>query len=246
MSAPLILISMSDAPANDERRTPARATLNAPYIEAVQRAGGVPLLVPPQASRDAIAALAAVADAALLTGGADIDPARYGEVPHPTVTGCSAARDAMELRLIELAFERDLPVLAVCRGMQLLNVALGGSLCQDIPSLVPGSLPHAQTPAHPRGEPAHAVDLTPGCRLACIMGADHLDVNSMHHQSVARLGAGLVAVGHAPDGVVEAAELLGRPVLAVQWHPEDLAEHHAHARALFAWLVETARGRPPL
>jgi putative glutamine amidotransferase len=240
---PVILVTMSVAPANAERAVSERAMLNAPYIEAVQAAGGVPVLVPPQASPVTLDALVAMADGVMLTGGGDIAPARYGEVQHPATVGISDARDTTEISLIDRAMARELPLLAICRGMQILNVALGGTLCQDLPSLRPGAIEHAQTPAQQRAPATHGVRFDPGSRLAGVCGATRIEVNSMHHQAVERMGDGLVAVGRAEDGVIEAAEFPGRDILAVQWHPEELAGEHAHARALFAWLVSAAAAR---
>jgi putative glutamine amidotransferase len=230
---------MSDA----SGRGPERAVLNAAYIAAVLGAGAVPVLLPPQLDARARDELLASADGLLLTGGADVDPGTYGETPHPSVTGTSPMRDMAERALIERAMARELPILAICRGMQMLNVALGGSLIQDVPTQVAGALEHSQTPDHARGEPTHTVAIEAGSRLATIVGRDELVVNSMHHQALGRMGAGLAATAWAGDGVIEAAELPGRRVLAVQWHPEELVAEHKHARALFTWLAREARGR---
>lgn len=234
---PFIAVSMSSIPGSGTR--PERATLNAAYLRALEAAGGVPLLVAPQASRATVEAIVAAASGLILTGGADIDPARYGQQPHPTVSGTSPERDATEALLVRLAFERGLPVLAICRGMQLLNVALGGTLVQDIPSQVPNALAHAQEA--PRGTATHDVRVEPSSALAKVLGCERARVNSMHHQAVDQLGEGLVPVAWAPDGVVEGLELPGRPVLGVQWHPEDLHATEPHAAALFRWLCGVAR-----
>jgi putative glutamine amidotransferase len=221
--------------------TPERAYVNSAYIRAVQDAGGVPVLLPPQLEREARAALWPLLDGVVLTGGGDIDPARFGEAPHRAVYEVAAARDSLELDLTRHALGRRLPLLAICRGIQVLNVALGGTLQQDIPSGVPDALTHAQT--EPRAQPTHRVKIEDGTRLARILGAAELEVNSFHHQAVARLGEGLRAVAWSPDGVVEGAEMDGSCgfVIAVQWHPEDLVDHDATARNLFRALVDESR-----
>ena len=217
------------------------AQLNASYIEAVQAAGGVPLLLPPQLEPGAQARLLGLADALLLTGGGDVDPERYHEKPHPAVTGVSALRDGVEFAAIEFALGRELPVLAICRGMQVLNVALGGSLVQDIPTQVAGARPHAVP--EPRDGPCHPVRVAAASRLRAVVGADEIEVNSRHHQAVGKLGRGLEAVAWSPDGIVEGLEMQGRQVLAVQWHPEDMVAASGAARALFETLVRAARER---
>ena len=221
--------------------TPERAYVNSAYIRAVQDAGGVPVLLPPPLDGEARAALWSLLDGVVLTGGGDVDPARFGQAPHPTVYEVAAERDGLELDLTRHALEARLPLLAICRGIQVLNVALGGTLEQDIPSGVAGALRHAQ--AEPRPQPTHRVKVEDGTRLARILGASELEVNSFHHQAVARMGEGLRAVAWSPDGVVEGAEMDESCgfVIAVQWHPEDLAAHDGTARNLFRALVDAAR-----
>jgi putative glutamine amidotransferase len=219
-------------------RGPERAALNAAYIAAVQGAGAVPVLLPPHLDAPARDALWARLDGLVLTGGGDVDPARFGEASHPTVADVSAARDALELDLARRAVEEGLPLLAICRGIQVLNVALGGTLWQDVPSQVPGALAHNQTA--PRHEPTHRVKLLgEGTLLYAASGARELAVNSFHHQAVKRLGGGLREVAWAEDGLIEGVELPEHPfAVGVQWHPEDLVEHDPAARGLFAALVE--------
>ena len=221
--------------------TPERAYVNSAYIRAVQDAGGVPILLPPQLDAEPRAALSELLDGVLLTGGGDIDPARFGQSRHPAVYEVVPARDGLELDLTRQALDRRLPLLAICRGIQVLNVALGGTLQQDIPSGVPGALRHSQTA--PRPQPTHRVKVEDGTRLARILGVSELEVNSFHHQAVERLGAGLRAVAWSPDGVVEGAEMdvSAGFVIAVQWHPEDLVAHDATARRLFQALVDESR-----
>ncbi len=223
--------------------TPERAYVNAAYIRAVQDAGGIPVLLPPQLSSDARHALWTLLDGVLLTGGGDVDPTRFGQAPHPSVADVVPARDGLEIDLTRDAVERRLPLLAICRGIQVLNVALGGTLEQDVPTSVPGALVHVQTA--PRPQPAHRVKVEDGTRLAQILGASELEVNSFHHQALARLGHGLRAVAWSPDGVVEGAEMDPTCgfVVGVQWHPEELTPHDATARNLFRALVDASRLR---
>jgi putative glutamine amidotransferase len=221
--------------------TPERAYVNAAYIRAVQEAGGVPVLLPPQLGAEGRETLWPWLDGVLLTGGGDVDPALFGEAPHPAVYDVVPSRDSLELDLTRQALDRRLPLLAICRGIQVLNVALGGTLQQDIPSGVPGALPHTQTA--PRSQPTHRVKVEDGTRLARILAASEIEVNSFHHQALARLGDGLRAVAWSPDGVVEGAEMDETCgfVIAVQWHPEDLTAHDATARNLFRALVNATR-----
>jgi putative glutamine amidotransferase len=205
------------------------------YVTAVVAAGGLPVLLPVLDPALAEPALADV-DGLLLSGGGDVAPARYGQAPVPEVTGVDTERDAWELALVGVALRGDLPVLGVCRGCQVLAVATGGSLVQHLPA----DGPDVHDDAAREAEPVHEVRLTPGSAVACIVGAERVDVNSMHHQAVARLGDALRAVGWSRDGVVEAIEAPSRSVVGVQWHPEHLTDRPPH-RALFAWLVGASR-----
>ena len=193
--------------------------LPANYAEQVAAAGGIPVLLPPLPG---VAAAVGRLDGLLLTGGGDIDPARYGAQPHPRTGRVSVLRDAAELELLDAAMAAGLPVLGVCRGMQLLNVARGGTLCQHLPDDA------GHTPA-PGTFGWHPVRVAAGTRLAGILGpdGDGVDVPTAHHQAVDRLGEGLVATAWAQDGVIEAVEpsAAGDPfLLAVQWHPEAGAD----------------------
>ena len=219
---------------------PERAYLNSAYLRAVEQAGGAPVLLPPPLGAAARDALWARLDGLLLTGGGDVDPQHFGEPRHPTLVEVSEARDALELELAGRALAQGLPLLAICRGIQVLNVALGGSLHQDVPSDPGSPLSHSQ--AERRHQPTHQVKVQAGSRLSAVLGALEVDVNSFHHQAIKRLGRGLAAVAWAPDGIVEGVELTdGAPfVLGVQWHPEDLVEHDPAARCLFAALVTAA------
>jgi gamma-glutamyl-gamma-aminobutyrate hydrolase PuuD len=203
------------------------------YAAAIERAGGVAMLLAPAAPDAAADALDGL-DGLLLAGGADVAPARYGAARDPHTDAPRADRDAWELALVHAALDRDLPVLAVCRGMQVLNVALGGDLIQHLPDEVGGELHCPRVGAHGR----HPVDVVAGSGLAAIVGA-HAEVATYHHQAVRTLGAGLTATAHARDGVVEAVELPSHAwVHGVQWHPETYA-----GDALFAAFVAACRAR---
>lgn len=202
------------------------------YVEAVVVAGGLPVMLPILGPELAPVALRDL-DGLLLSGGGDIDPARYGEDPHPDVYGLDPARDAWELALVAAA---TVPVLGICRGSQLLNVAAGGTLEQHLPDRT--SIVHRDLER--KREIIHDVEVAAGSRLHAVVGGLRLGVNTLHHQAVATVGQGLRAVAWAPDGTIEAVEAKGdRPLLAVQWHPELLLDHEPH-RALFTWLVASA------
>lgn len=212
----------------------------ADYEESLTRAhAGIVTLDP--STGDPLAVLDRI-DALVLTGGGDVDPGLYGEAPHASFSPAEPGRDAFELELTRGALERGLPLLAICRGIQVLNVAAGGSLVQDIPSQVPGALEHRVST--PPSAIAHEVWVTPGSALASLM-AERLDedallVNSRHHQAVARLAPGFVATATAPDGVIEAIEGPDLPFcLGVQWHPENFWRT-GEFRALFEALVSKA------
>jgi putative glutamine amidotransferase len=213
-------------------REPARWTewdevadlLPAEYTTAVQRAGAVSMLLPPDSPDRARAVLSGV-HGLLIAGGADVEPARYGAERDPRTGGARADRDEWELALARAALDLDLPVLAVCRGMQVLNVALGGTLLQHVPDVVGTDVHSPLVGQHGR----HHVLVDPGSRLAGAIG-ERVETATHHHQAVEKLGEGLVACAHTEDGIVEAVELPGRAwVFGVQWHPE------AHeGEALFA------------
>ena len=206
------------------------ALVPADYVRAVEHAGGRPLLVPP--SDDGIEETLDVLDGLIFSGGSDLDPASYGQEAHPATKGVVEERDRAELALLQAALARDLPVLAVCRGSQVLNVALGGDLVQHLPDVV-GDEKHKHTP----GEYAdHDVELDPDTRLGSLLG-DRAPVKSHHHQGFGRLGSGLREAARAEDGTIEALEDPSRRfALGVLWHPEA-----GEDMRLFEALVEEAR-----
>jgi putative glutamine amidotransferase len=222
-------------------QTPERAYINSAYLHAVQQAGGVPVLLPPQLSKTSLDRLVRGLDAILLTGGGDVDPAAFGEEPHPTLYEVAPSRDALETQVTLIALEKKTPLLAICRGIQVLNVALGGSLHQDVASEPGTEIQHSQKEA--RDQTTHKVTITPRSRLGRILGTEDLEVNSFHHQVIKSLGRGLVPVAWAPDQLVEGVELDddSQFVLGVQWHPEHLVGNSEPARRLFSALVTAAR-----
>jgi len=201
-----------------------RVRLNSAYLAALENAGLVPLIVPPLTRAENAVELISLAGGLVLSGGGDVDPALYGEQLHPRANPPEADRDATELALIVAARERRTPVLAICRGIQALNVALGGSLVQDIPSQLPSAIAHNNAEGQ-RAVRTHEVALEPGSRLARALGATQIAVNSLHHQAVGRLAPGLRATAHSPDGVVEGLEARDDWwLVGVQWHPEEMSE----------------------
>jgi putative glutamine amidotransferase len=218
-----------------------RCTLNSAYLRSVTEAGGLPLVLPPDIGPAQAGAALEVLDGLIFTGGADLAPSAYDAPPHPRLEATDSRRDAFELALFRAAWARRLPVLAICRGIQLVNVALGGTLWQDLPSELPGALPHL----HPgdRTDRTHPIAIVPGSRLASVVGTTSLQVNSFHHQAVRRVAPDLVPSAAAPDGVIEGLETpAGAPwVLGVQWHPEEFwRDGRAPERGLFAALVREA------
>lgn len=208
------------------------------YIAAIQAAGGLPLIVPTGLDQDALTTLLPRLDGVLLTGGGDIDPAHYGGEMHPNVYGICPQRDTLEMALVTKALDMKKPLLAICRGIQVLNVALGGSLYEHIEDRVPHALKHDWFPDHPRDKLAHTVSITCGSLLDQITGQDEIQVNSLHHQGIFRVAKDLKATGFAPDGLVEAVEVKHMPfALGVQWHPECLPDDPS-AGALFKAFIE--------
>jgi putative glutamine amidotransferase len=211
-----------------------RVRVNRRYTDAITRAGAVPVAVPALAPEDAHALLDRV-DGLVLTGGDDVQASRYGASPHPKAEAPDPDRDRWEITLVRAARARRMPTLAICRGVQIANVAFGGSLIQDIDDECPGALTHTREDV--RTTRVHAVAVEPKTRLARAVGADRIVTNSLHHQAVARLGEGLRVVARAEDRVVEGVEWAGDDwwMVGVQWHPEELDDTpEPWDRALFA------------
>ena len=217
--------------------------LHANYVRSLERAGLVPVIVPPLTSPAAAHAIIERCAGLLLTGGEDVDPARYGAAAHPAAGAPHVQRDETEIALFNAARARRSPVLAICRGIQIVNVALGGTLVQDIPSERPSDIWHDQP--GDRDDRTHAASVVPGTRLAAALGATALRVNSYHHQSVDRIGTELVVTAKAPDGIIEAVETTDPSwwMVGVQWHPEDLTtDVQPWDRGLFAAFSKVVRG----
>ena len=234
MTRPLIGVLPSYDP---EKR---RYGLHNGNMAGVLAAGGLPVMLPLLPEEAFLAECVERFDGFLFTGGGDIEPWRYGCAVTAELVSVNPLRDAVELPLARLLAERkDKPVLAICRGCQALCAALGGTLVQDIPSEIPGALPHRQT--GPEEAPTHSVRVCPGSLLHRITGQDELRVNSLHHQAVGAPGPRLTVTAQSPDGVVEAVELRNHPFyLGVQWHPERMAPGDSASEALFRALVEAA------
>lgn len=217
-----------------------RYSLPADYLDAVRRAGGVPILIAPGEHR--WEAPLQVLDALVLTGGGDIDPDRYRGRRHETNYGIDPERDAFELELARRVIDSGLPTLGICRGAQILNVVRGGSLIEHIPDELGESVLHR---APPREAVRHSVQLKASSKLAMILGLDELHVTSWHHQALRGVAKGLEAVGHAADGTIEAVEMPDHPwLIAVQWHPELTAATDPLQQRLFDAIVEKARENP--
>lgn len=235
--APFVIVTAT----TEMIRGRSRVRLNEAYTTALASVGLVPIILPPI---DAAVAAASLSDIAglVLTGGEDVDPHRFGEDPHPATGEAHAGRDAYELALARVAYEQRVPTLAICRGAQVMNVALGGTLVQDIPTQHPSEINHEQS--NRRTERVHAVDVTADSRLADILGTTAISANSSHHQSIARLGEGLRVTAQSPDGIVEGVESTDPAwwMVAVQWHPEELtATPEDWDRSLFAAFANEVR-----
>jgi len=217
--------------------------LGVAYLEAIAVAGGIPMILSPLPGGD-VEDLVDRVDGICLSGGPDMHPAWYGGFDHPALGPTEPEVDAFELDLARAARPRGLPLLAICRGMQVLNVARGGTLLQHLPDDVGEEIEHRQTT--PASEPVHGVEIEADSRLAALMGDLGPAVNSFHHQGVARLAPGLRPVAWSDDGVIEAVEAAWEPfTIGVQWHAECLTARREHA-ALFEGLVEAARRRMQL
>lgn len=210
------------------------------YVQAIANAGGLPVLLPLGLDEPLLAKLLGRLDGLLLTGGGDIHPRHYGSTAETGATRVDEDRDRVEFALLRHALRNNLPFLGVCRGLQVVNVALGGSLYVDLATERPQGIEHRYYPDWPREHRAHTVRITPGSLLARTLEVTEVQVNSLHHQGVRELAPGLVASAVAPDGLIEGLEVpQSRFGLAVQWHPENLQDE-AVMRALFEGLVQAA------
>jgi putative glutamine amidotransferase len=221
---------------------PPQTTLSESYSRAVSQAGGIPLLIPLGLSDTQLKSLSARLDGILFSGGGDIDPAEYGLSCTPQVKNIDPDRDRLEIQLVRLAVSAGLPFLGICRGLQVINVALGGTLYLDVHDQHPNALKHDYFPDWPRQHLAHGIQIEAHSRLARILENTLLPVNSLHHQGIQHLAPGFQVTAFAPDGLIESIDLSDHPFgLAVQWHPECLPEHPP-MKALFAAFVAAAAG----
>jgi putative glutamine amidotransferase len=235
--APFVIVTAT----TEVIRGVSRVRVNEAYTNALVAAGVVPVVLPPVEPAMAVASLTDIAGL-VLTGGEDIDPTLFGEPVHPATGAPHRRRDAYELALAREAHERRIPTLAICRGAQVMNVALGGTLVQDIPSERPSRIVH--DPAGQRAERVHGIEIDPHSQLARVVGASAIATNSSHHQSVDRIGRDLRIVARAGDGIVEAIESTDPAwwMVAVQWHPEELtATPEDWDRRLFAAFGDAVR-----
>ena len=197
------------------------------YVSAIEGAGGIPLLIPYVTAEETVSEYVSLCDGIFFTGGADIDPTHYGESPSEALGPLQRNRDELDLRALCAALKVNVPILAICRGMQLINVALGGTLYQDLPSEYKTEIPHKQT------EPSHSVNICVGTPLYTLVGKK-MQANSFHHQAIKRLGKGLRVMANADDGMIEAVYLEGERYLrGYQWHPERLFETSEDNRRIF-------------
>ncbi len=216
-----------------------RFTLPGEYVDAVRRAGGLPLLIPPGESR--ADEVLAILDGLVLAGGGDLCPTLYGGTMHETIYMVDAERDAAELALARAVIETRFPTLAICRGAQLINIALGGTLHAHLPDVVGEEIPHRLPPREPV---EHRVTVDANSRLAAVMGETDVSTASWHHQAIRDVAPSLTVIARAPDGTIEAVESREHPrLLAVQWHPELTAARDAHQQRLFDALIQTSRDK---
>lgn len=199
-----------------------RVRLNSAYITALENAGLIPVVIPPLATSGAAHEILSRVDGLLITGGEDVEPSRYGQPRSDKCGKSNGPRDETEIALIREAHEMRLPLLAICRGPQVVNVALGGTLIQDIPSEVPGSLKHNSDDE--RATRVHDVTIDDGSRISQAIGENTIRVNSFHHQSVKDLAPGLIVTARAPDGIIEGIEPATDDwwMMGIQWHPEEM------------------------
>ena len=210
------------------------------YMEGIAGAGGLSFMLPLSGDEADLSRLFSLCDGLLLTGGHDVSPALYGQSPLPVCGACSPERDRMESILLRLAMAENKPVLGICRGLQFMNAALGGSLWQDLPSQHPSGISHHGAPPYDR--PVHAVTVLPDTPLSAVLGESSLPVNSYHHQAVRELAPCLRPMALSPDGLVEAAWHPEMHFLwGVQWHPEFSFRTDAASRSLFRAFVDACR-----
>ena len=238
MKRPVIGITASHDTEHD------KLFINSVYLRAIRNAGGIPMIFPMEVMEDDLRDLVTLTDGVLFTGGDDIHPFLYGEETDAKCGNVSQPRDSMEMALVPLVMEFGKPIFGICRGIQILNTAMGGTLYQDIPSQFKSELSIAHRQPFAYKVPSHTVDITPGTLLSRILGEEHasIAVNSMHHQAIKDVAPGLEVCGYAPDKMIEAVYAPDYPfLLGVQWHPEHLTTSQPDAAKLFAAFVDACR-----
>lgn len=239
MPAPLIGITTGRLADSKENVT--RMAVGEAYIQSIHRVGGVSILIPVGLSAGGLEQIFSHLDGVLFTGGGDINPQIYNGKAHNAVYGIDGARDEMEIALVKLAVSQKLPFLGICRGIQVINVALGGTLYTDISSHHPGALKHDYFPGYPRDYLSHSIQVAENSILSFILKNTSPQVNSMHHQGIEQIAPSLVSTAFAPDGLVEGIEMPDHPFgIGVQWHPECLPELES-MQALFDSLVQASQ-----
>ena len=238
MKRPVIGITASHDTEHD------KLFINSVYLRAIRNAGGIPMIFPMEVMENDLRDLVTLTDGVLFTGGDDIHPFLYGEETDAKCGNVSQPRDSMEMALVPLVMEFGKPIFGICRGIQILNTAMGGTLYQDIPSQFKSELSIAHRQPFAYKVPSHTVDITPGTLLSRILGEEHasIAVNSMHHQAIKDVAPGLEVCGYAPDKMIEAVYAPDYPfLLGVQWHPEHLTTSQPDAAKLFAAFVDACR-----
>lgn len=238
MKRPVIGITASHDTEHD------KLFINSVYLRAIRNAGGIPMIFPMEVTEDDLRDLVTLTDGVLFTGGDDIHPFLYGEETDAKCGNVSQPRDSMEMALVPLVMEFGKPIFGICRGIQILNTAMGGTLYQDSPSQFKSELSIAHRQPFAYKVPSHTVDITPGTLLSRILGEEHasIAVNSMHHQAIKDVAPGLEVCGYAPDKMIEAVYAPDYPfLLGVQWHPEHLTTSQPDAAKLFAAFVDACR-----
>ena len=224
-------------PVDDERSVNLLNT----YSAAIERSGGIPIIIPYTESDEMLNEYAELCDGVLFSGGCDIEPKRFGEEKKETCGNIQKYRDALEFAFFKKAFELKKPIMAICRGIQVVNVALGGTLYQDIPSEIPSEIPHRQK--EPRNQPSHDVKIISDTPLMELIGKERMTANSFHHQSIKALGDGLEVMALSDDGIIEAVYYNGENYIrGYQWHPERLFEINADNKALFDNFINASKG----
>ncbi len=229
------------AEVDDERATRVMST----YVRAIEKSGGAPFLLPYVEGEEVVRHLALLCDGFLFTGGADISPMRYGEKAKESCGKIQLYRDDLEFRMFAQIYQTKKPILAICRGAQLVNVALGGTLFQDIPSECPSEIPHRQ--AEPKFSFSHSVSIQRDTPLYALIGKERMRANSFHHQAIKKLGSGLSVMAIADDGVIEAVySTENRYLRAYQWHPERLCERCEDNKLLFENFIRACAAKKEL